>query len=226
MWVQEERLWKGSVSSEVFFSNSLMVLLNNPVLPLLSDKAFILHKAQSMKELNRFYIEKLFPGNWDTSFVRYLHPATFQTDKNRRDFLCKIFVRATMGEKEWLAECQELREHFLGMMLTITKAASGHDKLLVGYRGAFSGFLKIFMEKLLDSLPFDEARRFIDLVAVLPVDIYTEQSFIVNGVVERIMERAAGQEGEEEKKQEMQRKIRAFPQSSAKTHLLELLLRE
>lgn len=175
-----------------------------------------------MKELNRFYVEKLFPENEETRFVRYLHPATFQTDKNRRDFLCKIFVRATPGEKKWLAECQELQKHFLGMMLTITKAASGHEKLFVGYRGAFSGFLKIFKEKLLDALPFDDVCRFIDLVAVLPVDIYTDQSFIVNGVVEKIMEQA--EQEEEGKKKELQKKIREFPPSSAKTHLLELLL--
>lgn len=152
--------------------------------------------------------------------MRYLHAAPFATDKSRRDFLCKTFVRATLAEKVLLSECAELQPHFIHMMLTIAKAIAGHEKLLMGFRATFSGFLKLFKEKLVDSLALNCTQGFIELVSIIPLDIYVEQTFVVNGLIAKILERSAA-ENDEELRVELQQKIKQFPESSAKSHLLE-----
>lgn len=171
-----------------------------------------------MKEINRYYIERLFPENAETTFVRYLHTAPFQSDKNRRDFLCKTFVRATLAEKELLSDCVELQPHFVEMMLTIAKAVTGHEKLLGGFRGTLSGFLKIFKDKLVDSLSCELLSRFVELISIIPVDIYVDQTFVVNGLIAKILERATENE---EVRIDILLKIKQFKESSAKSHLLE-----
>lgn len=117
-----------------------------------------------------------------------------------------------------MADCEDLQPHFIDMMLTITKAIAGHEKLLTGYRGAFTGFLKIFKEKLIDSLEVEIITRFVELVALLPLEIYVEQTFVVNGVIAKILERVRA---DEEHKRELHEKIRGIPESSAKVHLLQ-----
>lgn len=164
-------------------------------------------------------MEKLFAENTPTDFVRFLHAAPFPTEKSRRDFLCKVFVRATAEEKEWLSDCEELQPHFVDMMLTITKAIVGQEKLQIGFRAAFTGFLKIFKEKLLEKLSQGNSIRFLDIVSILPADIYSDQSFVINSVIVTILERT--EDGQQE--EEVERKISQFPESSGKAHLLTLI---
>lgn len=153
----------------------------------------------------------------ETDFVHYLHSSPFQTDKNRRDFLCKTFVRATEMEKRILAECEELRPHLLDMMLTIAKAVTGHEKLLNGFRGSFTGFIKIFKEKVAENISHENFDKFLKVIAAIPSEIYVEQSFVVNKlIVEMLKMKETGEE-----KEEVIRNIEQFPESSGKTHLLE-----
>lgn len=192
---------------------------NVPFFFLLSDKSFILHKSQTLKELNRFYVEKLFPESSDVNLVQYLHPAAFTTDKNRRDFLCKTFVRATQKEKELLADCEELQPLFIDMMETITKAVSSHEKLLVGFQGTFTGFLKIFKEKLIEKLPFECVSRFVDLVLIIAKAVYEEQAFVINGLIEKILE----MDTSEEVRHHLRGKIEKLSESAGKWNLMELI---
>lgn len=190
---------------------------------LLLDKEFILQKAKSMKEMNRYYAEALFSRDGPTGFVEYLHGTGLATDKRRRDFLCKTFVRATMQEKERLAECKELQPHFVEMVVTVTKAVKGNEQLLVAYKMVFSGFLKVFQGRLVDELDEEIVGSFVDLVAQLPVEIYEEHSFVVNALIARVLERASGGAEDELRENELREKINAFPESAAKAHLLSSL---
>lgn len=199
-----------AIYSSLIFGFSLLLTL---------DKAFVQQKSQGLKEMNRLYVERLFAEELD--FVRFLHVAPFRSDKNRRDFLCATFVRATLAEKERLSECDELRPHFVDMMLSITKAVVGHEPLLFGFRSCFSGFLKVLKEKLLSKLEAESLMGFVDVVCLLPLDIYSDQMFVVNGVILSILEGT-----DEEAKQKILQKVKEFPESPGKSHLLEQIAAE
>lgn len=171
--------------------------------------------------MNRFYVERIFTEEPELDFVRYLHAAPFRSDKSRRDFLCKTFVRATLGEKERLSDCDQLKPHFVDMMLSITKAVAGHEPLLVGFRSCFSGFLKIMKERLLSQVALDNLLGFVVVVGLLPLDIYADQMFVVNSVILSILDRTEG-----EARQEILQKVKEFPESSGKSHLLERIATE
>lgn len=172
-----------------------------------------------MKEMNRFYIDCQLNKDKKVSFIEYLHPGEFKSDKDAHDFLTKTFVRATLAEKRELSENHELQKHFISMMLTITKAAAGHVNLVPGYRGTLTGFLIVFKETLLEKLPIEITRQLVDLVALIPTDIYEEQSFVVNGMIKRVFEKTK----DREEIVGLEAKIAKFTESSAKSHLLELI---
>lgn len=172
-----------------------------------------------MKEMNRYYIEKLFQEDKELDFVKFLHPGSFATDKNKKDFLCKIFVRATLSEKRILASCEDLRPFLLDTMWTIAKAVNGNEKLHGGFQGTFVGLLIIFKENL-GRAGWGDNSRFLDLVSLLPVDLYGEHSFVVNDICVKILGMANS--GADRKKMELT--ISGFPECPAKSHLLEQIL--
>lgn len=184
---------------------------------LIPDKSFVIQKSRTLKELNRYWIDKILQEDGELDFVRYLHPSPFQTEKNKQEFLCKTFIRATAMEKELLARTKELQPLFLDMMLTITKAVAGNAKVCNGFEATFVGFIKVFKDILLETE--ERADRFLEIVANLPVKTYTDHTFVVNNICVQIIESAKS----ELDSMTFKSIIQEFPESSAKLHLLEQL---